>query len=188
MRLTNDLRDHIGRVTLEKTFAKREAWLKAESNAIAELVYNRLYEPTDQHKMQALGNGFFYERSELYTQLPGKNFRDKIQVQLNSSHRVAARDCEYKKPCWVVPENEDNAVVRRIMNLVEKRRKLELDKDKLRSTLRTLLNGVNTMKRLEEEWPDGVKFYAHTKLTAPTKNVPAVCGADLTAMILEFEE
>lgn len=182
MRLTNDMRDSITRSAVEGTLSKRAEWLKRESSALAGLVYDRIYQPIEQTQMSVLTDGFFYERSEIYVQLP-KSLKsgDRILLNLTSSKRIAAKHNCYREPCWKC--EEDNAVVRRILNYSDKLQKYKDDEQELRSSIRRMLAGIMTVKRLEEEWPQGLPYYQNKKPMPPTKNVPAIRGTDITKMM-----
>lgn len=187
MRLTNDMRDFIIKEATNSTLEKREKALVKESNNLAVLVYERLYPPEIQAQMAKLPDEFFHQESIIYVYPKANSRSDEIiMLNLTSSRKISARDHEWHRPKWII-DGIENAITKRIQTLSEKRSKLSLDRDRLRSSIRTMLRGIHTVKQLREEWPDGEAYY---KLFSPAhvKNLPAVRGADVNEMILSMGE
>lgn len=111
--------------------------------------------------------------------------KELIELTLSSSKKVSALDNQWKRPRYEMKDVE-SSTARRINALIKNCNRLELDEDNLRISIRTLLRGINTLKRLREEWPDGEAYYKSFIPAAPTKNVPAVRGTDIMRMISEL--
>jgi len=189
MRLTNDMRSMITRQAVIGILQKRRDAHKKENNSLAALVYDHLY-PTDiQTQMNKLPDEFFSQTSQIYIQSGESGYcRDMVELILASSKKISAID-RYNsyRPLFKI-HGIDNAVTQRIHKFIASTKKLELDESNLRQKIRTMLNGIQTMKRLAEEWPDGSKYYQDLLPTTPTKNVPAVRGEDITKFIATIQE
>jgi hypothetical protein len=188
MKLTNDMRTEIIIRAVNGTLKSRKSAIKAESNALAILVYDQLY-PTDvQHQMSKLPDYFFKQTSTVYAQMTtSERSHDLVALVLDSSRKISAVDNEWKRPKWNCM-GVDNAITARIEKLVSKRKKLNQDSDNLREKLRVMLKGITTMKKLAEEWPWGEAYYKDQLPVQPTENLPAVRGEDVTTMMLELGE
>lgn len=187
MRITNDIRESICNAAVRKTLEKRDAFLAKESDELAVLVYDRLYLPTEQEMMNKLPAEYFHQKSEIYVKQPGMKYdSDKITLTLKSSRKISARDYEYRRPSWDIKTGEENAVTIRIDKLVAGRIKFNKDKDLLTAKITAMLSGINTVKRLQEEWPEGSEFYKNLTPSKPTINLPSVRGADISKLILDL--
>lgn len=187
MKLTNEKRNSILSKAVIGVFALREEKAKKESAAIAQLIYDRCY-PTDmQTAMKKMPDGYFQEVSHVFVQLVKRGAIH--QFNLLSSQRISAMDRQYQLPCWKVPEAEQNsAIARRIMKLLETQNKIDSDQKEFIKQLRSMLYGITTMKRLQEEWPDGAVYYKSFETVPANMNVPSVRGADITALMLQLTE
>jgi len=185
MRITNDMRTAILNAALTGVFKERQQKLDTEGDELAKLVYDQLY-PTDiQTIMQKLPSGYFREATCMYYHSAQTN--NKHRLMLKSSRRISAADDHgWNTPAWlpVAPSN----LTARMDRLVLDRMKLDSDKATLKSSIQRMLAGISTLKRLEEEWPDGSAYYSEAKPAPPTQNVPAIRGADITKMIMELGE
>lgn len=188
MKLTNDMRTEIIERAVRGTFQKRELALKLENDALAMLVYDQLY-PTDiQHQMGKLPDEFFKQTSIIYVQRTTScRESDLVRLDLISSRKISARDNEWKRPLWECSV-VDNAITARIDKLMVKRRALENDQKNLRDSVRIMLKGITTMKRLAEEWPGGEKYYKDQLPTQPVVNLPAMRGEDVTRLMAVLGE
>ena len=183
MRLTEDKKRSILARAVTATLAKRRKALRKESNELALLAYNHIYQQKDQELMNIMPAGFMHEKSNIYFQQDGF---PTVELVLTSSMRTAACDQNWHKPCYHT--SEENAITKRIRTFVAAEDKIKTDETKLRESLRLMLAGITTLKRLEEEWPEGKEYYMLALPDKPLENVPAVRGAAVSKLILELGE
>jgi hypothetical protein len=183
-RITNDERSFIVSRAMEETFSQRELRLKKESNALAELAYDRIYPADEQRKMMELPAEYFHQQSTIYLYLPGKNKND-ISVQLLSSRRIAAIDNTWKQPFWKI--ESENAISKRVAKYESDLNQLKLDRGTLKGELTSFLRQITTTNKLQELWPEGLAYYKKI-IPEPTVNVPAIIPDIINKMMLEMKE
>lgn len=182
MKLTKDMRNRIVINAVIGVLKKRHEALDKESNALAILVYDQIY-PTDiQTQMAKLPDEFFQQNSVIRVEIDCED----IVLKMTSSRKVSAVDSQWHRPRVKLEELSD-AKKKRICAFSDAQKALLVDTNNLKTKLRTLLNGITTMKRLREEWPDGAEYYKDQMPTPPIQNLPAVRGIDVTALIRQLE-
>lgn len=180
MKLTIAMKDKITSFTVNGTLKARSTRLKETEQALAQLVYDRIYEPVLQSKMYALPDGFLSEKSSVYVRCLGSSC---FELGLKESKRVATSDAyNYQRPYFDFG-GEDSAVTRRLAKFRDDNAALKRDRDTLRNTIQKMLAGITTLKRLQEEWPEGEEFYKDLASRKSLVNPPAVRGAELVKLM-----
>lgn len=185
MKLTNEKRDAIIRKAMG-VFRNRDEAQATEADAIAVLLYDSLY-PTDlQTLMAKLPDTAFWQKSQIWVQT--SDLHTKEEFTLKSSRKVFAIDNEWKCPCLHLDVEKMPALAARIAVYRQRTAELKQDKKLMNEKLKGLVYGLSTLAQLKKEWPEGATYYSHLENVKKAPNLPAVRGADVTALLLQMQE
>lgn len=180
MKLTESTKNSIIDRTVRETLKSRREKLAKREDVLAGVIYSRLYPAEIIKKMNALPEEFFSQQRTMHLKDGARTF----DLDLLSPRKVSAADSKsWKNPLLVVCSKKDSGLTREATTIEEKAAALHDDERALRKKLSLFLAGITTMKRLEETWPEGKKFYAEEAAPAPLANPPAIISAEIDAMI-----
>jgi hypothetical protein len=181
VKLSQEKKDYIVRTAIEQLLKKRETRISAEDNEIAKFLYESCYPPEIQAHMNHLPDEFFVSQSHIYALYLGC----KQQFHLKSSRKVSAKDNhDYRTPAYKVQPG--SALSLRIEKHLASKDKLHNDRKALREKLTGMLAQITTDKRLQTEWPEGLRYYKAI-LDQPLPNLPAIQTADVNDFISQLE-
>lgn len=183
VRLTKEMREDIVANVVKSTFAKRASAIEKENQEIAEMIYK---EVVGDHilSVSCLPDGFMPTVKEIIVYV-GPRWNEKKTFEMLDRKRFPNQFIkDYLKAYKPSEGNPDlsASLIKKISSHMLKIDKINEDKDNLRSSVRSIVQSVTTIKSLLEVWPEATK-YIPERVTKEPKQLPALPIADLNEMI-----
>lgn len=191
MRLNSGMKAQVVEKALAHAFGKREAAQLKEEHAIARACFITAFGIKAVAHLKALGEPFAYVNRDSYGQAipegtPVQWWVGGQQVILRTFDIPIPRhfgrnqgDHGKKNPFSLTMEKHLN-LVQRCRDWQDAGVKLKEEKNKVTTTLNTMLQGISTYKSLEKNWPEGKPFYKHLPKDFPFRHqVPATLVSEL---------
>jgi len=176
IRLTEERRTLIRNRVITSAFAARDAEVAAEKTALGDMVYDSLYSGPLKQKMEALPAGYLPDTSGLRVQF-GASSTGYVYVNFSSQRRVSNNHSRHTAANY---ENDDAKTIAFYATQL-KEQAIEKEKHALRNKVSSLLASVNTVKKLNEVWPESAEFTEGMGQLINT--LPAIIPAELNALI-----
>jgi len=173
-RVTNALRDEILKDLVEQATMKEIAAYNRLAGRVAKKVWMKLHTPAQRKLMEEAPDGAFHTR-ETFTvsiKIPGSHRVGKTRLDVGSaycdtcygSYRAAVKEshpvfaCYSNGACVDAVADLDESLQKQILDLEEERKRISDKRVDLRQRIYTMLRGFNTVKQLEERWPEVMPF------------------------------
>lgn len=192
MRLNNTMKDQVIKKALAHAFDKREADLLHEEHALAKACFVHAFGSQAIQMLKKLGEPFAYANVNGYgnvepegTVTPWFISGQHVQLRLVDipvPRRFGERFAydHGKKNPFSITMDKNAKLVERVREWQDAVVKLTEERNKVKSTLGAMLQGISTYKSLEKNWPEGKPFYKHLPKEFPFRHqVPATLVSEL---------
>jgi len=148
-KLTNQLRERIHVVLMDRAYVERRVELQERENALALAVYNHAYDKETQAKMAALSENFFPQCNAIAAE-----FNECFHVcELPDPKPVSYDYGRHYRRC-LAQFDGDHPLTHEYEQWKKESDQLDEDINKLAAEARAILSSCGTVKRLCEIWPE----------------------------------
>jgi hypothetical protein len=173
MKLTKEIREKIASDTVKGQFAKREKDLKKAHHEMGMKLYNFVFDEATRKAVKKVPEKWLRHCDCLRFNCNGWNLRfnvDKPVPTPNSSH------CD-------VLGSVTGDLATEAQELSKEEQKYRDDLSSAYRALITMLNELNTMKQLQDTWPEGKQYYGKYLKAKEGSTLPAIQVSEVNKIL-----